>query len=519
MYPATILSICFLLFNSVSGWACKYKKPSDLAHFPALINVTLDDLQCGLENKLFRSVDLVHAYVDRVNEVNGTLRAVTELNPDAVAIAKELDRERKHGKIRGPLHGIPIIIKNNIATDDKMNNTAGSYALLGAKVPRDSTIAHKLRRAGAIILGKANLSQWANYRSSNSSNGWSAIGGQVEGVYYPSEDPSGSSSGSGVSSAIGLDWASLGTETDGSILSPSEKSNLASIKPSVGLTSRYLVIPISEHQDTIGPMARSVKDAAYLLQAIAGEDPRDNYTSAIPNGGALPDYVAACKPGSLSGKKFGVPRNAIAALQDNTTGPVLTAFEQSLNVIRGAGGTVVDSNFTELRQILSSQNESIVLGTEFITGLATYLAELTFNPLGLTSLQEVRNFTENFPPEEYPSRNVRVWDEALAYGYNSTDIRHWNAVLADQQLGGPGGLIGAFDSFKLDSVLLPTAFAPSFAAIIGAPGVTGESNAGIELCLLRVLRLFLVPMGFYPPSQAITHDQGGTLVETGPNIP
>jgi amidase len=181
-----------------------------------------------------------------------------------------------------PLHGLPILIKNNIATADKMNNTAGSWSLVGAKVPRDSTMAVKLRKAGAIILGKTNLSQWANYRSSNSSNGWSAYGGQTYGAYYPGQDPSGSSSGSGVSSSLGLAFASLGTETDGSILSPSQMNNIVGIKPTVGLTSRSLVIPISEHQDTVGPMARTVKDAAYILQAIAGPDQYDNYTSAIP---------------------------------------------------------------------------------------------------------------------------------------------------------------------------------------------------------------------------------------------
>lgn len=187
----------------------------------------------------------------RINEVNGTLHCVTEINPDAISIAAELDAERANGTTRGPLHGIPIIIKNNIATDDKMNNTAGSFALYGAKVPRDSTLASKLRAAGVVILGKANLSQWANFRSDNSTNGWSAYGGQTYGVYYPGQDPSGSSSGSAVSSAIGLSFATLGSETDGSILSPSEVNNLVGIKPTVGLTSRSLVIPISQRQDTV----------------------------------------------------------------------------------------------------------------------------------------------------------------------------------------------------------------------------------------------------------------------------
>lgn len=177
---------------------------------------------------------------------------MTELNPDAISIAETLDAERANGTIRSALHGIPMLIKNNIATMDQMNNTAGSYSLLGATVPRDATVAAKLRAAGIIILGKSNLSQWANFRSSNSSSGWSAYGNQTTSAYHPNADPSGSSSGSGVGSSIGLALASLGTETDGSILSPSSVNNLVGIKPSVGLTSRSLVIPISSHQDTVG---------------------------------------------------------------------------------------------------------------------------------------------------------------------------------------------------------------------------------------------------------------------------
>lgn len=211
--------------------------------FPLLLEATLDDLTAGLESNLFTSADLVKAYSLRILEVNSTLHVVTELNPDALAIATHADELRKNGTILGPLHGIPILIKNNIATGDAMNNTAGSFALLGAK-QGDSTIAAKLRKAGAIILGKTNLSQWANFRSNNSTNGWSAYGGQATAAYYPEQDPSGSSSGSGVASSIGLALAALGTETSGSILSPADVSNLVGIKPSVGLTSRHLVIPV-----------------------------------------------------------------------------------------------------------------------------------------------------------------------------------------------------------------------------------------------------------------------------------
>lgn len=219
---------------------------------PDLFTATIDDVQDGLSCRKYTSVQLTQAYLARISEVNGILRAVLETNPDALTIAAELDAMRARGTVLGPLHGVPILIKDNIATDDKMNNTAGSYALLGAKVVSDSTVAANLRKAGAIILGKTNLSQWANYRSSNSTNGWTSRGGQTTGAYYYNMDPSGSSSGSGVGSSIGLAMATLGSETSGSIISPSSRNNLVGIKPTVGLTSRYLVIPISSTQDTVG---------------------------------------------------------------------------------------------------------------------------------------------------------------------------------------------------------------------------------------------------------------------------
>lgn len=297
-----VVAIVTVLWAAVhTCWSYSTGDTSPLATFPSLLDAGIEDLVTGLENRLFTSSDLVRAYTARILQVNSTLHTVTELNPDALAIAAVLDAQRRNGTILGPLHGIPILIKNNIATADKMSNTAGSWSLMGAEVPRDSTMAAKLRKAGAIILGKTNLSQWANYRSDNTSNGWSAYGGQTYGAYYPKQDPSGSSSGSGVASSIGLALASLGTETSGSILSPSDVNGVVGIKPTVGLTSRYLVIPISEHQDTIGPMARSVKDAAYVLQSIVGPDANDNYTSVYPFE-TTPDYVAACSFDSFAGK-------------------------------------------------------------------------------------------------------------------------------------------------------------------------------------------------------------------------
>lgn len=205
--------------------------------FPSLIDATLTDLAAGLESGTFTSVDLVQTYIARIEETNDVLHAVTEINPDALTIAASLDAARRDGRVFGPLHGIPVLIKNNIATSDKMNNTAGSYALLGATVPYDSTVAAKLRKAGAVILGKSNLSQWSDARSENSSSGWSAHGGQTQGAYHPAQSPCGSSAGSGVAASLGLAWAALGTETSGSIQCPACYNNVVGSKWSSGLGS------------------------------------------------------------------------------------------------------------------------------------------------------------------------------------------------------------------------------------------------------------------------------------------
>lgn len=318
--------------------------------FPRLIDATIEDLAKGMEQGLFTSVDLTKAYIARINEVNKDFRAVTEINPDALQIAAALDKERAEGKVRGPMHGIPILLKMSMATNDNMNTTGGSFLLVGAKFPRDATVVAKVREKGAVLLGKANMSQWATFRSSDasSSNGWSAYGGQCLGAYHPNMDPSGSSSGSAVATAMGLAAAALATETDGSVISPAEFSSLVGIKPTVGLTSRNLVLPVSEHQDTIGTVAKTVRDAARLLQPMVGRDPRDNYTSAIPFEEAkTPNYEAAANdPEKLRGARLGVPTNALALFNIPETDPVIKAYRAAIELMRGAGAEIVEANFT-----------------------------------------------------------------------------------------------------------------------------------------------------------------------------
>jgi len=292
-------------------------------------------------------------------------------------------------------------------------------------------------------------------------------------------------------------------QTSGSILSPSEVNNLVGIKPTVGLTSRALVVPISQRQDTVGPMARTVKDAAYILQAIAGKDPNDNYTSAIPNNGVLPDYVAACKFSGLAGKRIGIPRNVIYP-QDGDA-PLLAAFEAAIKIIKKAGATVVDNtNITPfaLDQYLNGNASGIVLFADFVSDLpGEYLSKLVKNPQGVTNLQQVSDFTHNFKPEDYPDRDTAVWDQSLALGFNNTSPQFWPYYLNNLEVAGPQGILGVLKNHSLDALILPTAFSPGLPAFIGTPVVT-------------------VPMGFYPANTTIIKNQPRQdLVAVGPNVP
>ncbi|KAL7789779.1 amidase-like protein [Trichoderma ceciliae] len=479
--------------------------------FPPLLDATLADLRLGLDSNLFSSVDLVQAYIDRILEVNPLLRAVTEINPDALSIASECDTERRAGidPAKQPLHGIPILLKNNIATDDEMNNTAGSYALLGAKVPEDSTIASKLRKAGAIILGKANLSQWAASRELVSHEGWSAYGGQAVGAYFPRQNPRGSSSGSAISASIGLAWAAVGTDTGGSILLPGHANNVVGFRPTVGLTSRYLVIPFSERQDTVGTLTRTVKDAAYLMQAMAGPDKRDNYTDAIPFD-EIPDYVAACTDSGLKGKRLGVSRNMIATNIDPSASTDPEAFEKALDVLRSAGAEIIDNidllcAAAYANETDSSGNSSTsafsVVGADFLSSLpGKYLNLLKENPNNITSVQDLRDFTRDDPQEAFPRVDTTAWDGYLHFGINNTDPSYWSNVSAIETLLGPLCLTGALEEYQLDAMVLPTPYTVLPASGLGLPVVT-------------------VPLGRSPDDTPISLSDRGNLILSSPNGP
>lgn len=262
-----------------------------------------------------------------------------------------------------------------------------------------------------------------------------------------------------------------------------------------------MIVPLSEHLDTVGPIAKTVKDAAVILQAIAGIDPYDNYTFAIPNGGVLPDYVSACRISALSGARIGIPRNAIALRADSTFGPRIAAFEKAITVFEAAGATIIDNtNFTAAEEFLNSEVEMQVLNADFPVSLAGYLAFLTENPNNVTTLAAVRNFTQSFPDEDFPDRDTAIWDDILfKQGWNNTDPRFWLAYQRSLYYGGEGGLLGAIDRHHLDAVILPADRSPTFAATAGAPIVT-------------------VPLGFLPADTKIVRNSWG-LVTNGPNIP
>ncbi|MBU2097909.1 MAG: amidase, partial [Gammaproteobacteria bacterium] len=299
--------------------------------------ISITQLQTAMAAGELTAVSIVEHYIDRINKLDGTTRSVLEINPDAVAIALQLDEERAAGRVRSLLHGIPVLLKDNIDTADRMKTTAGSLALYGAPTPvQDAFLVQQLRDAGAVILGKTNLSEWANFRSSSSSSGWSARGGQTRNAYNSDVTPCGSSSGSGVAVAANLTVLAVGTETDGSIICPASNNSLVGIKPTLGLVSRSGVIPIAHSQDTAGPMTRSVSDAAALLTAMVGVDPADSITLNVATSEPT-DYSNYLQVGALAGKRIGVMRSLFGRNAD-----VDTLMEAQLEVMRSAGATIID---------------------------------------------------------------------------------------------------------------------------------------------------------------------------------
>jgi amidase len=411
--------------------------------------VTVADLQKKMERGELTAQQLTEAYLDRIEALDGqgpTLRSVIETNPEAVAIAEALDEERRQGGTRGPLHGIPVLLKDNIDTADRLTTTAGSLALEGSVPKQDSGVARQLRGAGAVVLGKANLSEWANFRSEHSSSGWSGRGGQCRNPYALDRNPCGSSSGSGAAVSANLCAVAVGTETDGSIVCPSNANGLVGIKPTVGLVSRAGIVPISHTQDTAGPMARTVADAAALLHALAGVDPRDEATAAAKS--HIADYTAALDPGALKGARIGVAREMAGFLPE-----VDALFGKAVAELGRQGAEIVDPADVPHRQELDDPEYEVLL-YEFKADLNAYLA--TLGPgAPVKTLEEAIAFNEAHRDREMPYFGQEIFLKAQEKG-PLTSPEYRTALETCRRLSRKEGLDAVLAEHRLDALVAPT---------------------------------------------------------------
>ena len=374
-----------------------------------LNEITIDELQQKMQGGAYTSRAITELYLKRIDAIDKkgyALNAVIEINPDALAIADDMDRERKAGKLRGPLHGIPVLVKDNIDTADKMMTTAGSLALEGHKAAKDAFIIKQLRDAGAVLLGKTNLSEWANFRSNRSTSGWSSRGGQTKNPCILDRNPCGSSSGSGVAVAANLCAVAVGTETDGSVIAPASFNGIAGIKPTVGLLSRSGIIPISKTQDTAGPMARTVKDAAILLGVLAGIDEADNVTLQSKDK-AKKDYTAFLDINGLQGKRIGIEKSF---LKGNDA--VVALYKQAIELLKSKGATIIEVELIKQSNKLGDA-EFNVLQYEFKDGLNRYLA--TANA-GVKSLADVISYNKNNETKAMPYFKQETLESSEAKG-------------------------------------------------------------------------------------------------------
>lgn len=443
--------------------------PPDIKAFE-LDETTISDLQDGMKSGKFTARSLVEKYSARIDEIDKhgpAINSVIELNPDAYSIADSLDQERKAKGPRGPMHGIPVLIKDNIDTADKMMTTAGSLALIGSKPPEDSFVAQKLRIAGAVILGKTNLSEWANIRSSHSTSGWSGRGGLTKNPYVLDRNPCGSSSGTGSGISANLCAVGIGTETDGSVVCPSSSNGLAGIKPTVGLVSRTGIIPISHSQDGAGPMCRTVRDAATLLGALTGIDPADLATAASA-GESYTNYTQFCDPKGLKGSRIGVARKYFGF-----NDAVDALMEQSLDVIKKQGATVIDPADIETLGKFD-ESELLVLMYELKAGLNAYLARL--GPSApVHTLKEVIEFNERNRQKEMPYFGQDLFLKAEAKG-PLTDKPYLDALDKNHQLARTDGIDATMDKYHLDAIVAPTGGPAWLTDLINGDHVAGGSS-------------------------------------------
>ncbi len=462
-----------------------------------LEEATVASLQAEMTAGRLSARRLVEQYLERIAALDRsgpTLRSIIEVNPDALEIAEALDRERAASRPRGPLHGIPILLKDNIATADKMGTTAGSLALAGVSATQDAFVAVRLRAAGAILLGKANMSEWANFRSTHSSSGWSARGGQAVNPYSLDRSPCGSSSGSAIAVAANLVAVSLGTETDGSILCPASVNGVVGIKPTVGLISRAGVIPIAHSQDAVGPFARTVADAAAVLTAIAGADPRDPATGQAPGQapGAPTDYAAGLNADALRGARIGVPREVYFGYSPATD----ALAEAAIQTMRALGATIVDpANIPNAKEMSASEAELTVLLYEFKADLNAYL-NAYFETLPASapvrSLSDLIAFNEAHAAAEMPYFGQEILLLAQEKG-PLTEQAYLDALAENYRLSRTEGIDAVLEREQLDALVMPTG-GPAWKIDL----ITGDHHTGgsSQPAALAGYPAISVPLGY-----------------------
>jgi amidase len=446
-----------------------------------LEEITIAELQEGMTSGRFSAHSITEKYLARIEAIDKhgpAINSVIEVNPDALGIAKGLDKERKEKHLRGPLHGIPVLIKDNIDTSDRMMTTAGSLAMVGAKPPKDSTVAQKLREAGAVILGKTNLSEWANIRSNQSTSGWSGRGGQTRNPYVLDRNPCGSSSGSGAGVSANLCATAIGTETDGSIVCPASANGVVGLKPTVGLWSRTGIIPISHSQDTAGPICRTVRDAAILLGVLTGVDDEDSATSES-RGKSYADYTQFLVADGLRGARIGVVRTTFGF-----NAGVDALMGTALELLKSQGAVLIDPANIETRGKFD-ESESTVFMYELKADLNAYLVRL--GPRApVHTLQEVIEFNENHREQEMPYFGQELFLKAQLKG-PLTSQEYLDALKKNHQLARTEGIDAVMDKHKLDALAAPTGGpawvtdlvvgdhfgggSSSFAAVAGYPNI------------------------------------------------
>lgn len=468
-----------------------------------IADMSVVELQRAMQAGKLSAQEITRRYIRRIQLLDKRgpqLRAVLEVNPDALAIAAALDKERRTKGPRGPLHGIPILLKDNIDTADQLLTTAGSLALIGSRPTQDATVAKRLRDAGAVILGKTNLSEWANFRSTQSSSGWSGRGRQCRNPYVLDHNPCGSSSGSAAGVAASLAAVALGTETDGSIVCPSATCGVVGIKPTLGLTSRAGVIPLAESQDTVGPHGRTVADAAAVLGALVGVDPRDAATAGS-QGKFVTDYTKFLDANGLKGARIGVARGSFWGYSPEAD----AICEAAIKAMRAAGAVIVDpANIPSLDQLNQSSDETDTLLYEFKDNLNRYLAtrvrdERYPDRAVLRTLQQIIDFNNANANEEMPYFGQELFLQAQAKG-PLTDQAYQDALARKRRLGREEGIDKVMNDLKLDALVAPTG-APSWPTdlINGDHFLGGSSSpaavAGYPLVTVPAGYSFGLPVG------------------------